>query len=314
MKGGFLYIKSGNLLIENSFIDNSISDEAGILYILNNFFNNILIINCIFKNNYGYSSLINSENGFIEIRNSTFYKNINILFLMYDSTIMIKNSIIKKLECQIFISGCVISTILSYIIIENSKINEINHINFGFGIYLQFSEIYIYDCILNDLQNLKHQGSCLMSEISNIYITNAQFQNYDVNCLFLDKSLIHIIKTYFFNNNSITIDRKFFQFGTFYCLYCIDLNIIDSIFLNNQAYNGAGIVLICKQEFLDYFIINQTIFLENKAINMGGGLYLENLRLTIYNSTFFMNEARKGAGIYYDAKSKIKKLTIKIKL
>jgi hypothetical protein len=90
-------------------------------------------------------------------------------------------------------------------------------------------------------------------------------------------------------------------------LFSIDkLDVFNSTFHGNEANRGGGLAV---GFFEKYFIINKSTIDGNTASAEGGGIYLEEGYLYMYNSTLADNTAFRGGGLYNVGDDSVLQLT-----
>ncbi|EWS73098.1 transmembrane protein, putative (macronuclear) [Tetrahymena thermophila SB210] len=120
------------------------------------------------------------------------------------------------------------------------------------------------------------------------------------------------IKDFHSNQNAInyqgsTLQISFSSFDSINCLKCTgsslqvyqttNLEIRNTNFTNNSAYNGGSIAIInCQSSSIS---ITNSQFLGNSAQNSGGAIYLSNSYLKLQNDIFESNSALIGGAIRY---------------
>ncbi|EWS71284.1 transmembrane protein, putative (macronuclear) [Tetrahymena thermophila SB210] len=187
-----------------------------------------------------------------------------------------------------------------------------------------FQKILIIQEAINfyDVQNI-YQDSYFLSNmittlgILNFYISDTLIQN---NRNILDK--MHNQRqdaqsAVFYNSQNSQIYKL--NVANNICQYCIfgtiqivgqKLQILNSTFQNNIAYNGPGLYLQqaqqyfansinAQQVFLDNLIIINSKFINNKANLNGGAIYLKQSSMFIYETIFEQNKASQYGGAIF---------------
>lgn len=235
----------------------------------------------------------------LSIINSTFVDNHNTLFLAENSVLSFNNSIISNHLCYTNIQGCVIfSNYETNLYIKNIKISDVSSSNKD-NIYLQSTIALIDGLFMNNISASKQKGSCLGAIDSNIEMKTSFFQDFFWNCIYLEKSRIMAenIKL----SNSLPHTFKFY--GAFICNDCESSKIMNSLFEKNQnIYKGAALFinsnLKTQTSYMSQNLIKNCFFVENEAVEDGGGIFSENQYLIIENCTFAFNRAKRGGGIF----------------
>lgn len=285
------------LYLFNSKIEFSGGKYGGILQA--NYFSLIIIINCSFSNNFALETLFELTDSDLHILNTTFFGNSNNLIYSISSNLFFKGISLKNHKCNIGSEGCIISMTensLSYII--DSIIINVSSANKN-SIVVVSSNSHMSNLSFFNTTSSLQLGSCFSGYNALIDVFNVDFYLFFGNAIYLEESSIEIINSKFYMNHNF--DATKFKFGALVCIECIDLNIVNSLFLNNSfVYNGAAIYLsnIFPKLFGSEKIIMNTSFVDNQVFGSGGGMYLHNQNITINNCSFYFNEAVYGAGIF----------------
>jgi len=141
---------------------------------------------------------------------------------------------------------------------------------------------------LNNM-NTGSSGVISANSAKSLYFANTTFENNTANINGL--SLYQTTAFFYgctFNHNTATTGVG----GGLYISYST-VNITNSIFINNTATNGAGILV----DFQSTVSIYGTTFANNIATNSGGGISVLNAILNIINTNITSNYAKQGAGL-----------------
>lgn len=280
---------------------NNTSDEGGILFGVDNVLYEIYLQNTIFYGNSASDSLISIENTVnIYFINTTFIMSKNLLFSASSSKLKILSSVINDVECSNFIPACLaLVNDNSSLVIQNTLINNVNHLRAEGGIQSTNSYIMISNASLRNMKTSKQIGSCFSGSDLKLDIISIVVQDYDANCIFLEKSSLFLNNSYFNNieqNPDSNFDNKY---GTIRCKDCISLVLSFTLFEHNDYVENGGALTLSSLNFVVQNLINSCIFQSIKAKNKGGVLLIDYTNLQIYNSSFFGNEASEGGAIFY---------------
>ena len=224
------------------------------------------------------------------------------MFLAFDSQIVLYGTKITNHTCKSKIQGCVIfaqsKSLINGINVIISNIQSLTDDN----ILISASFAVFNNLFMLNVQVNKGKGSCLGAIESHIELNFVRFEKYLANCLNIEKSYISTSNTIFEDNLN---DGNIRSFGAFYCLNCLLNIIMNSKFQQNKnVQNGAAVFLIndFKNKSLGTEIslgtIDNCTFFQNIAVENGGAIYLENQLISIKNSFFFQNQAKKGGALY----------------
>ena len=291
------------------FIDSIIRDSKSILgaAILITEFSNVLIKTSVISGSYAGIAIFEIGNSNLTVSNSEFSKNFNILFLADESELIINNTFISYHTCEVNMQGCItFSSRGTKVNIVNLKIMNLSSLNQD-NIYLQSAITTIEGLIMKNVSASKQKGSCLGAMDSAIYINQSFFENFFWNCLNIEKSNLSIENITLCN--SLPDSPKLY--GAFLCDDCESYEIRSSLFQKNKnIIKGAALFLKstikAQTTFLVENLLKDCLFIENHAFEDGGGLNSENQHLIIKNSTFALNKAERGGGIFNKIQGKTK--------
>ena len=288
------------------FIDSIIRDSKSIFgaAILITEFSNILIKTSVISGSFAGVAVFEIGNSNLTVSNSEFSKNFNILFLADESELIINNTFISYHTCEVNMQGCItFSSRGTKVNILNLKIMNLSSENQD-NIYLLFAIATIEGLIMKNVSASMQKGSCLGATGSAIYINQSFFENFFWNCLNIETSTILIENIVL--NNSLPDSVKLY--GAFFCKECESYEIRSSLFQKNKnMIKGAALYLESNIEdqatFLVENILEDCLFIENHAVEDGGGISSENQQLIIKNCTFALNKAERGGGIFNKGKT-----------
>ena len=282
---------------------NNTSIEGGLLFTLENPDIEIKVEFCSFVNNSADFSIFSLENSFLSISNSVFHNNLNTLFSLTESRILLNNLSLVQQICSENQLGClIVSEKKSSIFISNCVFHKVSSFKEGL-LYLMNSEIVIENSKLEDFYCEKFEGNCIMAYSSKLSIQRTFFTNFDYNCLFLKNSELAILQSEF-RLSFLHPSQNSLNFGAIYCEDCLALEILDSFFENfHDIFKGAAIELLANEifskEIKSSYIIKNCYFFNNSA-QFGGAIANFNLNLTILQCIFFNNLAKKGGALFFD--------------
>lgn len=284
----------------DSLILNNTSDEGGIFYGIDNIFFEIYFKNTIFAGNLALDSLISIENSFnITFMNVTFVDNKNLLFSFSSTEINLLFSVINNLECSNMLPAC-----LAYLrneaifVIDHVQIRNVNNLLSEGGIRLENSALIMSQTHLINMKTIKKQGSCISGISSVLKINAISAENYDMNCIFLEKAIMNLANS-LFRNYKLSEDDAFGDFGTIVCKNCLSFNVLFTVFDSNNYLKNGGAITLSSISLDEENSINSCLFLNIKVKNQGGALFIDDTKLEIYNSSFFGNEALDGGAIFF---------------
>ena len=305
-KGGFFTIEQSNLQDFGSLYINNTSEEGGIYYGVDNVFEINLFENCSFYNNSGRMSLfsiINSKE--ILFINVNFENNINILFFILSVNVTLLNSNVNNLNCiSDVIAGCVAFCFhQSSLKIINGSFKNITHENLNNGIHLEDSELILNGAIFKTMRGFLDSPSFISASFSIILILNSHFQDYGYNVINLISSHLDLRFSKFVIDQENNFKSSNLH-GSIFCSFCKTIFIDSCDFYGNYgALNGGAIQIYKNDLFLEeekYLIINSN-FTNNSALEKGGAIYLIESSLSLFNCEFKDNNAKFGGAIYSEA-------------
>lgn len=176
------------------------------------------------------------------------------------------------------------------------------------NIFLEKCSILIKFSDFNSFQTKKFLGSCMFLQTSEANVTNSNFENFSVNCIYSSlNGNIMIDQTNFNNKEYVTNVNQ--DYGNLVCSLCSSLSITNSNFSGGSgALNGGAISIFSDKYFStkNEIKIQNNLFSENKANLLGGAIYLFNVNASVLNNTFLKNLAEIGGAIYFNNDGKIK--------
>lgn len=288
--------------MKNCNISNSKSSYGSIFFIVENYQSQVIIEGCLFVKNFGSFNLIDLGRTNLEIYDSIFENNSNLVFYLIDSFLNIKNCSIINNKCLTTDQGCFLSAFQFSVIVTNATLvkNVSNELEEGI-IYLEKSTLQTTLLQMIELTTKKKKGSCFSIYSSNLTISFSNFSKYNYNCLFGIDSSIEFSNCIFNNSDFIRQSKIINNYGGIYCLSCVNVTILNSMFLKNvQILKGSSIYISGeKNEGLEEIMIENCIFLENEALEEGT-LYIYNQNITIQKSNFTNNSAKRGGALFFN--------------
>ena len=309
-KGGVISATEySTLVIKNSNFTQNTAETGGIFHCLENYASSITIVNSNFNGNAGSNNLFNLMLTTVKMNECIFSNNLNTIFSLTESVLVLNHIEILNHTCNNLVSGCMINSIQDSIITsEDVIISKMNNIFEEGTIYLESSSGTFSSMDFKILANLKSIGSCFDLSSSYIFIDNSSFTSYDTNCVYAENSIVNINNGYF-NNENAKVDllqfgakyENLIKYGTIFCKSCLNFSISKTFLINNNLSDyGGGITLVSYANDYDIFAqIYNTSFLENEVTDQGGAVYLSNVNAMILNCSFLMNKAKIGAGICF---------------
>lgn len=285
-------------------IANNTSDEGGVFYGIDNSYE-IYFKNTIFYGNSALDSLISIENSLkTYFINTTFNNNTNLLFSCSSSKINLLFSIIKNSRCTDFSPACVAYLkAKSVLLIDTVQIQNVNNLNAEGVIRLDNSYLIMSKSHLISMKTTKKLGSCISGLSSFLEINALYVENYDRNCIFLEEAFINLSKSFFTNYKNQFEEIKLFDaiqgnFGTIFCKNCFSFNLSANVFDSNSNVQNGGAISLSSLSLNSSNGISSCSFINMKSENQGGALFLENVNIEIYNTSFFGNIASEGGAIF----------------
>ena len=251
----------------------------------------------------------------VQISDSFFNNNLNIVFSLIESGTSLKNVSIFNHKCNEFMVGCVISSVQkSSMICSNLHLKNVTNFKEEGNIYLEDSSSLFTNISFENLDNFKNKGNCFDLKNSNISINNGSFSTYTYNCFYALQSRVLINDSNFNNKEEFVLGIKYdtyIKYGAIFCQSCIEFTMQNSFILYNlKAFEGGALAFRSDlQEIvnLTVFLLNNS-FVGNKARDSGGAISISNVNANIKNCVFSNNEASVGAGIYFESLCKIKNI------
>lgn len=305
--GGVMSLNErSSLIINNSNFTNNSGVTGGVIHCIENYDINITVLNSYFSGNIAKDNLFNLIKITLNIFKCLFTDNENTMFFLEGSQLFLSQINISLQLCSNNIIGCLVNSIQnSYIIAETIYLDNIyNSLNEG-NIYLEYSNGLFSNLYMNYVGAAKSKGCCLDILNSNISINNSSFLNYEINCIYGSFSVIALTNSYFDNKELISIEftknDNDLLYGTFFCENCLFTNISKNFFLNNLMGDIGGSITVINSyninDAIAVFDISNSTFFNNKAIQEGGAIYLENAPGNINNCTFEKNVAKYGGAM-----------------
>lgn len=262
-------------------------------------FTEIEFINCTISQNYAGSNLFDIIDSKLFLEKITISNNINNLFSVVRSSIILTDILIINHSCMIVSQGCLLY------VFDNSQIYIINSV-FNKVESMEKDNIFLFESSLNismvsfTFTNTKvKKGSCFSGVSSNISVNSTYFSFFDGNAIYLENSVISLSNSLvidFLNKSKLSEKNKF---GAFVCLDCFEIKIENCSFLNNKGVKGGAVYLIdsTRIESKEKYI-KGGLFQENEGEEEGGALYMENQNIFIEGVKFDRNLAINGGAIF----------------
>ena len=304
--GGVLAVteRSQLTIVRGNFTDNFAGSE-GVLHCLENYESEITIIDSVFFNNSASDYLFNMMVAILKMVSCNFSNNINVVFSLTETQLYMTNISIINHVCDNLIIGCLISSIqFSSVEAENIILSNFNKLKVEGNVYLEFSLGLFKNITFNSMQNEKKTGSCFSLLSSNLTIDSSSFIGYDFNCIYGFNSSIRINDSLF--ANEFYLDHKtndaYLQYGTIFCLDCLDLFFTNTFFLSNSKSDFGGAIGVNSMTNSNFSIyIKNCSFFRNEVLMTGGAIYINNFNGRIENCVFEKNKALIGAAINFEA-------------
>ena len=304
-KGGVFMLSEESVVIVNSstFINN-FADEGGLFHSLENYHSWITIMNSSFQNNYGEQNLFNSMDSNLQIINSQFINNENLVFFLTSSILLLDAVNITNHSCYGQSVGCIINSLQTSIIVDNLFLDTITNTEEEGGIYLETSSAIFSNLQFQFLKSSNSVGNCFDLLNSSLNIDNGNFFTYDQNCIAGTNSTLIINNTIFNNDNSVHYQSESsfeLSYGTIFCQSCLQFILTSSfLMLNRLGDLGGGVGLISN--VMDFNISAQFFnvsFIGNEVFEQGGSVYISNVQSSFNYCNFVQNKADQGAAIYF---------------
>ena len=328
--GGALIVRGDNFKLSNSKLhDNYASIRGGSIAVLGT---NTIIENSVFENNYAavYGGAIyatSKSESTLKVDKSKFLNNeagidAGAIFSYQDSIITDSEFNTNNVDIDTGINAGAVY-LCSNSVIDNCVFIDNFANNYGGAVYLEGNEATVTNC--NFLYNDAELGAgALYSTCKKNLISNCRF---DLNgycngsAIYLNTDSSTIIENCEFNNN-------FGDVGTVYVTKGSTLEVTDSVFSNNHAYNHGGAIYgevnstitVISSEFNSNYIystnggaicsygdlyVTGSTFYKNKAILYAGAIYTEGLNTFISDCIFSNNEGNNGSGAVYTSSDNI---------
>lgn len=307
-KGGVVQISErSNVVFNNSNFTNNSAISGGLFHCYENYDSEIVIILTTFSGNSAIDNLFNLLTIFLRIISSYFYDNINTLFSLEESSLLIEKVEIFNHFCNNFVIGCALNAV------KNSKIfftfvnfSEINNIEEEGNIFLEFSYGEFYNLYLTNMRDQKKQGSCFNLKSSKIILNNSFFSNYDFNCIYGINVSLYLDFVFFDNRDRVNETLKndnFNPFGSIYCENCLRILIFNCMFImNKNSYYGGALSFLSYDENSELTAdIFNCSFHNNEVLIKGGSIYLYGVNSNISKCSFKQNKAYIGGGIVFES-------------
>lgn len=306
-KGGALSASENSIFfIKNANFIKNYAENGALMHLIQNFETTSTILSSNIINNDCNENLFDLTDSTLEIIDSRFSNNVNIIFGLLRSNLTMNSSNINSHLCRSHVIGCLIKTQLSNINGSKLKISEISNLIEEGGIYLYESNAVFKIIDFSNFSNSNHQGSCFNLKSSILIVDSGNFSIYDSNCILGLKSKIEITNSIFNNEKFIVKNKKYYLYGSILCFSCLDILISNSIFLKNNESSYGGSVYLESSETLDSSAKFVNVkFIQNKALEEGGGVFIKNVMVIFINCSFIGNIAKRGASIIFFSSSKI---------
>lgn len=297
--GAAIKIQLAELYIYNSSFKDNFAEDGSFLYSFDVLIP-IEISQCNFSNNTSGNNLINAYYTNIHFEDCFFYENPNSAIFGTFSIFNMNKLDFQDNKCNIDY-GCLINGMNSNISLKDAFITSKYGGDYIGIIYIANSFFEMNSSFFKEVRTNK-QGACVFLKDSNATFSNDKFNNFYPDCIMGEKSGIIINSSYFKND----YEQIYGTFNCFSCTYVFILNstfntsvllnengavnikdtkkiqISRSIFFNNTAKNAGALYILNSNTDISF-----CIFEENHAILNGGGIYHENKKDTIINSSIY---------------------------
>lgn len=299
--GGTIFVfENSRITIFNSNFLNNYANYGGVIFLQENanFYSHL--ISCAFINNSGLNNIIDFQNTYLTINDSSFTNNKNLLCSATFSVITMINVTIINQYCYLKIIGCLIESDGSSIILEDSHIENITNLFSNDIFYLENTYFSMNSSFMDNIT------SCFSVYSSQLKILSTTFQNYEQNCIFSKKNSIITIRESNFSNENFHFndnDEKIKNFGAIYCEDFLEVEITGTSFSYNQnILIGSAIHLTHTITFNESSnaIIANSYFYHNYALDLAGAIYIYDQNSSIINNSFSNNVAARGGAIYIE--------------
>ena len=280
-------LSHSNTLTDCLFIDNSAETEGTVLVMSSS----LSIRNCRFTNNSAATAT-----GFVIIESnlalfdcilshqsgSTGY----FLFITSLSDVNLTNSYLfsgKSLQQgAIYVEE-------SHLSITNSSVFDVigqkGSLIYAFG----SANVTIFDTFIENSEG--KEGNLVYLWLSNGIFSHFKAKNYTGTAIFALESTVLVANSSFFTGKS--------ENGAgIKCESCLKLRVSSCIFKNLTGNMGGAMEIIGKMTDFDEIYIEKSVFEGNNGGN-GGGIYAQDVFLTLNSSIFTSNSAENGGGLMY---------------
>ena len=282
----------------DSYIRSSKSLYGAVFYVSE--FSEAIIQNSEITGSLTAGTIFDISTSIFTILDSKISNNLNNMFLLTQSKLILLRTAVLNHSCFSKIQGCIIFAQLeSNITIVSLKVNNVTSITDDLILVIS-SHASFNELIFELISSEKEVGSCIGSVDSIIYLKDSNFKYYLGNCLnFKNSNIFSEALSLSYNLPNMSVKNN----GAFFCINCDILFIINSTFENNKnVNNGAGIYLArqfkSEPKNLTYSLIQNSIFVENEVFKKGGAIFIENEHLIIESSIFKGNKGIRGGGIF----------------
>ena len=306
--GGVLIVESNNdVTIDNSMFNNNIAEiDGGVVYLRT--WCRIIIRNSLFnKNTAGNDGImIANDNSFVEIENTTFSDNEaghdgGCLYVNDNSTIIVTGSNLTRNYAGNS-GGAVYGLKSSNITIRASRIENNTAQNSGGGIHAQKDSIITIDASNFTSNTADYGGSLRVYVHSKASITGSMFAGSKANiaggAMAVYEHSILLVYTSNFSYHKATSGGVLEAFQTTFEDNNSQTNTVHMIkckFWNNSANYGAVVSTEGTR-----ITIKSTLFQQNRAKYIGGGIYAPTLSIiNIDISNFTGNIAEDNGGVMH---------------
>ena len=283
--------------ITNSYFENVVSLNGGILNAVLNGNGRILFENNTFVNNLNTLThemfyMIGSYN--IIFKNNSISNILNRVFTLDDSIISFHDDHIRYIDCQYSLEyGCLMSAYRkSNITMSNLVITDISSYS-TMLIYAANTFFYSNNCIFMNNSIFNNNIAIFQFISSVIYLISNNFSYFSPGGFALISTFLFVDNTTFMKNDNNNLNYHLPVISSENSPF---ITILSSIFQNNTcSYNGSSIRIICNDSSLEY-TISYSSFLSNSVGANGGAIYSENCGLNLNSNIFRNNTANLSGG------------------